>query len=284
MKRSSYSLSLQATQRAILVASLCLLAGLSLSAQQPAGAGTASAPQSQLPDSPEPKSDSIMDSSIEATSKVIGYMTRTSLFFPNIATSPGPLSTGKKFKLFVNESISPSVLLISGMSSAVAQARNVPPEWGQGWDAYGQRFGASVARGASNNFFGTFVIDSALHHDPRFFPTSNPTLWGSIKYATRSLFICRTDAGGEAVNYGNLVGPMLGEGLANAYLPPSQQTVGKFFSRYGTDIGWNIGGNILKNYWPVIFKSMGFNKIKVLPAPPKATIAPPPAATAPAKP
>jgi hypothetical protein len=58
-----------------------------------------------------------MSSSVKATGQVVGYLTNRSLFFPDIATSPGPLSTGDKFKLFVNQSISPAYFLVSGMSA-----------------------------------------------------------------------------------------------------------------------------------------------------------------------
>ncbi len=248
-------------------------------AQGPVGAG---AGKQQLPDSPQPKPESIADVPMEATTKFVGYMTRTSLFFPEIAASPYPLSTKKKFELFVNRSISPAVILVSATSAAIGQARDVPPEFGQGAEGYGKRFGSSLARGASNNFFGTFVLASALHQDPRFFPRSNPSLWSTMKYAARTLVITRTDAGTETFNTSGLAGPLLGEGLANVYLPPSEQTVGKLFSRYGTDLAWTFAGNVLREYWPTIFKSMGLKNLKIMPTPaPVQTVAPTPAPSTP---
>ena len=64
--------------------------------------------------------------------------------------------------------------------------RNNPEAYGQGWDAYGGRFGASLARSASSNFFGDFVFASIFSQDPRFFPESKPTFWGSVKYSGRT--------------------------------------------------------------------------------------------------
>ncbi len=237
------------------------------SAQQPAGAGTSST--KSLPDSPQAKQDDASSQPAGTTSKVIGYMTNRSLVFPDIAYNPGRLSTGGKFRLFVNESISPAYILAAGVSAAFNQARDVPKAYGQGWDAYGNRFGETLARASSSSFFGTFVFASALHQDPRFYPQVNPTLWGSVKYSAQRIFVTRTDSGRNTFNASGLLGPLAAEVLANSYLPRSEQTGAKNAERYGTDLAWRFAGNMFKNYWPKLFKDMGLNKLKVIPDPSK---------------
>src|ERR1019366_7595834 len=90
---------------------------------------------------------------------------KKSIFFPDIASSTERLSTGQKFELFVDNSISLHTLTWAAMGSAVNQAENSPPGFGQGWDAYAKRFGSSMGRQASSNFFGEFLLASALHQD-----------------------------------------------------------------------------------------------------------------------
>jgi hypothetical protein len=252
---------------------VCLLPVLALGvpgneayAQKPAGAGAGT---QQLPESPQPKTEPAAAGSTGATTKFIGYMTNRSLVFPDIATSPGRISTGDKFKLFINESISPAYVLAAGISAGISQARNAPSAYGQGWDAYGQRFGADMARASSNSFFATFLFASMLHQDPRFFPQSNPSFWGSVKYSARRLVVTRSDAGNDVVNTSGLLGPFAAEGLANAYLPVSEQTAGKSLERVGTDFAWRFAGNMFKNYWPKIFHDLGLNRLKVVPDPSK---------------
>src|SRR5579862_7833633 len=71
-------------------------------AQQPAGAGAGSSTAAKpLPDAPQPKEEET------GTAHFVGYLTKKSLFFPDIASSPYPLSAWQKFELFGNESISP---------------------------------------------------------------------------------------------------------------------------------------------------------------------------------
>ena len=237
---------------------------LSLAAQQPVAANTQT-----IPDSPSTKQQTAPGSNEGRTARFIGYATNPSIFFPDIATSPGPLPTKGKFKLFVNQSISPPYVFAAASSAAIDQARNVPTGYGQGWDAYGSRFGADMARASSSSFFGTFLLASLLHQDPRFFPESKPSVWRSLKYSTQRIVITRDDSGKDVFNTSALVGPLASEALANAYLPSSEQTVGKTFTRYAEVLAWRVGGNMFKDYWPTLFRSMGLNRLKVIPDPGK---------------
>ena len=241
--------------------------GGNIQAQQPAGAGTSSS--KTLPDSPQPKDKGMMSTSVQATGVFIGYMSNRSLVFPDIAHSPGPLSTGEKFKLFVNQSISPPYIIAATINAGISQARNVPEAYGQGWDAYGGRFGAAMARASSTSFFSTFVLSSVLRDDPRFFPQSHPTLWRSIKYSAERIVVTRSDAGNDRVNLPGLIGTLGAETLANVYLPQSEQTGAKTAQRFGTDLAWRFAGNMFKDYWPTIFSRFGLNRLKVVPDPNK---------------
>ena len=235
------------------------------SAQQPSGAGTPSSTSSK-PDSPQPKQDAYPQPSGQSKG-FIGYVTSRSIVFPDIATSPLPLSPGGKFKIFVNQSISPAYILASGVSAAVNQATNTPGATGQGWDAYGTRVGYSMARASSTSFFGTFVFASILRQDPRFFPESHPSLGRAIKYSAKRIVITRNDAGNDVFNASGLLGPLAAEALSNVYLPRSEQTGAKTMERYGTDLAWRFAANMFKEYWPTVFRDMHLQSLKVVPNP-----------------
>ncbi|HEX6504540.1 MAG TPA: hypothetical protein VF011_14975 [Terriglobales bacterium] len=248
----------------ICLSGLVLCSVLSLPAQQLAGAGTNGSRESS-----QPRTQITSNPSKKTTSTFIGYATNGSFFFPDIATSPGPLTTGGKFKLFVNQSISPPYVLAAALGAAINQARDTPAGYGQGWDTYGSRFGTNMARASSNSFFGTFLFPSLFLQDPRFFPESNPSLWRSLKYSTQRIVITRNDSGKDVFNTSGLLGPLASEGLANLYLPSSEQTAGKTVTRFAIDLAWRVGGNMFKDYWPTFFRNMGLNRLKVIPAPGK---------------
>jgi hypothetical protein len=245
------------------------LAALAMSAlagaQQPSGAGTPSSSAGK-PDSPKPKQDAYPQPSGQ-TKGFIGYVTNRSIVFPDIATSPLPLSPVGKFKIFVNQSISPAYILASSVSAAVNQATNTPGATGQGWDAYGTRVGYSMARASSTSFFGTFVFASILRQDPRFFPESHPSLGRAIKYSAKRIVITRSDAGNDVFNSSGLLGPLAAEALSNVYLPRSEQTGARTMERYGTDLAWRFAANMFKEYWPTIFHDMHLQNLKVVPNP-----------------
>lgn len=236
---------------------------LPLAGQQPTGSVQSS------PEGSQSQQQGPSSSSEGPAAAFIGYATNGSFVFPDIATSPGPLTTAGKFKLFVNQSISPPYIVVAAGSAAFNQARNDPKGYGQGWAAYGSRFGANLARASSSSFFGSFLFASWLHQDPRFFPQSKPSFWRSLKYSTQQIVVTRNDSGKDVFNTSGLLGPLAAEGLANVYLPPSEQTVGKTASRFAIDLAWRVGGNMFKNYWPTFFRNMGLNRLKVIPNPGK---------------
>lgn len=230
-----------------------------MSAQQPSGAGTPGSPSAK-PDSPRPKQEATPQPSGHSQS-FIGYVTSRSIVFPDIATSPLPLSPGGKFKIFVNQAISPAYVLGSGVSAAVNQANNSPSAAGQGWEAYGTRVGYSMARASSTSFFGTFVFASMFHQDPRFFPESHPSFLHAIKYSAVRIVVTRNDKGNDVFNSSGLLGPLAAEALSNSYLPRSEQTGARSMERYGSDLAWRFAANIFKEYWPTIFRDMHLQKV-----------------------
>jgi hypothetical protein len=237
------------TNRRLIAQTALALISIALYCAPPA---FAQQPPAQGQDNPDAPSASRKAPSVPFFSTIA----RKSLVFPDIATSEGSLSSGGKFKLFASNSISLGTLFAAAAGAGITQATNSPEGYGQGSEGYAKRFGSSMARHASNNFFGTFLLASALHEDPRFFPQVNPTFGGSVKYSVQRLFITRNDSGSDTTNWSGLLGPALGEGLANAYWPERARTVGDTLTRYGVDLATSAGYNMLRNYWPVFFKRL----------------------------
>jgi hypothetical protein len=176
-----------------------------------------------------------------------------SIVFPDIAASTERLSTGQKFELFVDNSVSVHTVTWALLGSAVGQADDSPTGFGQESGGYGKRFGSSMARQASSEFFGTFILASALHQDPRFYPEIRPGFFHAAKYSLQRVFVTRNDDGRDVANWSGLTGPLMAEGLANVYWPDRNRTVGDTFFRYGLDLATRAGGNMLREYWPVFY-------------------------------
>jgi hypothetical protein len=193
--------------------------------------------------------------------KKVAILGRKSVFFPELAHERGPLATHQKLQLAVDESIAPSRLLSSAFTSAIYQARDSFPGYGQGWDGYGKRFGASIATNASYKAFGTFLLPSMLHQDPRYFVKLQGRPRTRIFYALSRVIITRTDSGRQTINISGLLGGIMAEGLANSYVPDEERTSGKTFQRFGIRVGWSALGNVVKEYWPNISKRLRLSKV-----------------------
>ena len=99
-----------------------------------------------------------------------------------------------------------------------------------------------------------------LHEDPRYFVKAFGSPRSRILYAVERVLITRTDSGRNTFNWSGVLGGLMAESLANSYLPDAERTGGKTFSRYGIRIGFSALDNVVKEYWPTIFKSLGITK------------------------
>ena len=176
--------------------------------------------------------------------------------FPDIATNSGRMDTWQKFALAANNSIAVSTIGVALVGSGFDQAINRPAGYGQGGEGYAKRFGADMARAASNNLFGTFIIASVSHQDPRFYIKSTLSFKQSLKYAAVRLVKARSDSGEQVTDYAGLVGPLAGEALANSYYPEKSRGAGGTFTRYASDQGWRFAGYMVRQYWPRISKRL----------------------------
>jgi hypothetical protein len=105
------------------------------------------------------------------------------------------------------------------------------------------------------------LLPSVLHHDPRYFPLAHASFGRHIGHALARMVVTRNDAGGQAPNISGLLGPLGAEGLSNTYLPDAERTTGKTFERYGIQMAVIAGGNIAKEFWPAIFKTLRIGKV-----------------------
>jgi hypothetical protein len=238
---------------AILLASL--VTGASSAAQQRIMANLPDAP------APKPQPSAPQRTGKGGISRTTAILSRRSFFFPDLAHTPKPLNSAQKFLLAADVTIAPSSLIASAASAAISQAKDSWPGYGQGWEAYGKRYGATMALDASTNVFGVFLLPSVLHHDPRYFPLAHASFGRHIAHALTRMVVTPTDAGGQAPNISGLLGPLGAEGLSNTYLPDAERTTGKTFERYGVQMGIIAAGNVVKEFWPAIFKTLRIGSI-----------------------
>src|SRR5437764_1966788 len=79
-----------------------------------------------------------------------------------------PLTTGQKFRLATAGVFDWGAYPFNGILAGVEQARNDPKAWGQGWDAYGKRYGESFADNSIGTYMTSVYFLRLYHEFPRY--------------------------------------------------------------------------------------------------------------------
>jgi hypothetical protein len=160
-------------------------------------------------------------------------------------------STREKWNNFVHETASPLTFGGGAFNATFSQLTNTDPQYGTGNVAYAERFAASIADIASQNFFGDFVVASVFHEDPRYFRKgSGHGFWSRVGYSISRAAVIRKDSGSETFNFDNVLGSALSTGFSNVYYPPASRTGQAMLMHFGIDVADNGFVNLAPEFWP----------------------------------
>ena len=173
-----------------------------------------------------------------------------------------PLTNGQKFHMFLRDAYSPLTIVSAGLTAAISQASQGRGShgYGQGWDAYGARFGAALAHTEVSGLFQTAVFPSLLHEDPRYFPARTGTFGHRFGFAISRVVVARKDRGGHRFNFSEIVGAMLAGAASNAWVTDSDRTVSRTFSYIGIGLASDAGWNVVKEFVPDIWRHFSRHK------------------------
>lgn len=163
-----------------------------------------------------------------------------------------PISTVRQhWALFLDETFSPLSLGGTIFNAGFSQATNSDPRYGSNRVAFAQRVGASAADIASQNFFGDFLVASALHEDPRYIRRGEGYgFWSRFGYAVSRAVVIRKDSGGSGFNWDNFLGSAMSAGFSNVYYPAPSRTGGAMLIHFGTSVADNGFVNLAPEFWP----------------------------------
>jgi hypothetical protein len=198
------------------------------------------------------------------------------LTLENVGNVP-PLTTGQKFKVVARGSFDKIEFPWYGILSAISQAENSEPGYGQGWEGYGKRYASAFADGTIENFMTSAVFPSLLHQDPRFFQKSDGGFARRSEYAVSRIFVTRTDSGHRQFNYSEILGSAVSATIStNSYHPrafittrfdpttdtltyvhnASSRTLPNTLSVWGTQVLYDTITIVIKEFWPDVHRKM----------------------------
>ena len=179
---------------------------------------------------------------------------RVLLLFPGFETIQDPvtpvptLRTKQKFEMAYRKTIDPSFLVESVMFAGYDKAASYGPNYGKGWDAFGQLVGYNAANLGSTYLFTDALLPTVFHQDPRYFRKGSGSAVSRVWWALRSEAVAFSDQGKQMPNYSSMIGFGMSTALSNAYSPESSITFNKTLERYAVKEGVSFGLNLLREF------------------------------------
>jgi hypothetical protein len=167
-----------------------------------------------------------------------------------------PVSWKEKFSMAAKGSFDPYEFTVVGIVAGIRQAENSSPAFGQGMEGYAKRYGAAFADQVSGNVMTGGVFPSILKIDPRYFRMGRGSFVRRFSYAIDRIFVARTDAGSHVFNVPEFGGNAAAIALSNVYYPAADRSFSSSLSNWGTQMGLDAFGNVLKEFWPDIHHSV----------------------------
>ena len=181
---------------------------------------------------------------LEEKQRVFGIIPN---FYVSYETNPAPLTSRMKFALALKVATDPVTAAGVVLVSACRQAGD-SLNYGQGWDAYGKRFGATAANGFTDIMIGGAILPSLLHQDPRYFYQGTGTTGSRMRHAMFSPFVTKGDNGKSQPNYSSIGGDLASSAIANLYFPSSNRGVGLVFGNFALGTAERIGAALAQEF------------------------------------
>lgn len=167
-----------------------------------------------------------------------------------------PLSTSQKFRIATASVFDWGSYGFNGTLAAIDQAKNEPKSWGQGWGAYGKRYGASFADNSIGTYMTVAVFPALLHEDPRYYQMGRGRFVRRLYHGINRLFVVRTNSGHDRFNFSESIGNAAAAAISNIYHPPEDRTAARNATTLAFLILYDGLSNELKEFWPDIRRKL----------------------------
>ena len=181
---------------------------------------------------------------LEEKQRVLGIIPN---FYVAYGSDAEPLTAKQKFALAWKVSYDPVTIAGVALVAGAKQAAN-SPDYGQGAQGYGKRFGAVAADGFSDIMIGGAILPSLLHEDPRYFYQGTGSTKSRIRHAILSPFISKRDNGNWGPNYSSLGGDLASSAIANIYYPRSNRGAGLVFGNFAIGTAERVGASLAQEF------------------------------------
>jgi len=161
-----------------------------------------------------------------------------------------PLTPREKAWLAARNFVDPFNLVAIAGEAGISVAANSHSPYGPGMPGYGRDVGVSITEDMTGEFFGTFLIPSLAHQDPRYYRLEHAPIHRRIEHAIVQVFWTTGDNGKGMPNYANLGGLAFDEAIDDLYVPGRATNLGATANRYAIDLASAPIGNFDEEFLP----------------------------------
>jgi hypothetical protein len=158
----------------------------------------------------------------------------------------------ERFNEFLLSTVGPVPLIGEAAGAGIEQWRNTPKEWGQGWGAFGQRFGSNLAYNGIRQAI-TYGGSVALGEDTRYFASRRSGFWPRARHALVSTFTARHEDGSESFAFSSTAGVIGASAISSVWGPESWKGPDNIAKNAGVSFATTAASNVIREFLPDIF-------------------------------
>lgn len=174
-----------------------------------------------------------------------------------------PLTPRQKGYLAIHDLTSPvnllTIIAVSGFTIGV----DSHTAYGPGWKGFGKNAGVSLLQDTTGEFFGTFLIPSIAHQDPRYYRMPGASIPRRLLHAVSHTVIAQNDDGSSMPNYATLLGYPINAEISNYYVPGIHADAPSTIARVATGLATDPVNNLIGEFLPDVARHISIRIIFV---------------------
>jgi hypothetical protein len=174
-----------------------------------------------------------------------------------------PLTSQQKGYLAVRDVIDPFNLVTIVGYSGIVVASNAHTAYGPGMRGFGRLTGYSMVEDMQGEFFGTYVIPSLAHQDPRYYRIPGRPFPRRLLHAISHTVVTRHDDGSYMPNYATLLTYPISAEMTNLYVPGVQTDSASTAKRVALGLSTDPVGQIIAEFLPDVARRIHIRVIFV---------------------
>jgi hypothetical protein len=174
-----------------------------------------------------------------------------------------PLTPREKGYLAIHNLTAPASLVTTVAVSGFTIGIDSHTAYGPGWKGFGKSAGVSLLQNATGEFFGTFLIPTVAHQDPRYYRMAKGSIPRRFLHAVSRTVVAQNDDGSLMPNYATLLTYPISAELSNLYVPGIHADASSTMARIVTGLAIDPANNLIAEFLPDVARHINIRIIFV---------------------